>query len=262
MHNWCGPARASMSRASMSRIRSASVAAFLVFAAMVRDSVALRAAAVASSTQQSQHLWSILEDTEQVQAWKTVFGDDGERGEYMDGYSEQAMLDRCVEDYRWRSKFSPELFASQRAKMMSHLYDNQQLWDYVCMVGFADHYVLSVDEDIAKPFDTFQRQKQAQPAETPIFGGVVLRGWDIVDEGGAEAVEKKMCAFKAKGIDYIRLECSLGSPFEIGGAECLPDNSECNRRLCRLAEVARACQRQEMVPLVLLQVHMHVHLCM
>ena len=49
-----------------------------------------------------------------MQAWKTVFGDDGERGEYMDGYSEQAMLHRCVEDYLWRSKYSPELFASER----------------------------------------------------------------------------------------------------------------------------------------------------
>ena len=65
-----------------------------------------------------QRLWQLLEN-EQPAAWKTIFGDVGERGEYMDGYSEQAMFDRCKEDYRWEEKFSPpDVFQSERAKMV------------------------------------------------------------------------------------------------------------------------------------------------
>ena len=202
--------------------------------------------------QPSQRMWQLLEDDERARAWTTIFGAKGERGEYMDGYSEQAMLDRSEEDYKWRSKFLPQSFASQRAKMMSHLYDNAELWDYVSMVGFAEHYVLpSRDDDIAMPFRTFQRQKQLQPAQKPIFSGVILRDWQTTN---TEAVEQKLTAFKEKGIEYIRLECNLGSAHEIGEAAQLMCNEVCCTRLSRLADVAQRCQRHELVPLVLLQV--------
>ena len=81
----------------------------------------------------------------------------------------------------------------------------------------------------------------------PIFGGVVLSSWQSMD---AHAVEVKLDAFKAAGIDYIRLECNLGTVDEIGGPEQLADDP----RFSRLAEVARICQTHEMVPLILLQV--------
>ena len=68
--------------------------------------------------QQPQRLWRILEGKQQTQAWKTIFGDQGERGEYMDGYSEEAMFSRCQEDYKWSSKFAPDAFPSERAKMV------------------------------------------------------------------------------------------------------------------------------------------------
>ena len=222
-------------------------------AALVRGCNGMRRGAyVRAQQQQPPRLWELLEDSER--AWSTIFGPDGERGEYMDGYSEQAMLDRCAEDYQWPSKFSPELFASERAKMMSHLYDNAQLWEYVSMVGFAEHYVLglSCDEDIAKPFDTFRRQQESQPVQQPIFGGVVLRGWQG-DNDSMDAVAHRIAALKEEGIEYIRLECNLGSALEIGGAAQLADNIHCSARLSRLAEVARSCQGQEMVPLILLQ---------
>ena len=48
-----------------------------------------------------------------------MFGESGERGEYMDGYSESAMFDRCEQDYKWAKKFSPDAFLSERAKMVS-----------------------------------------------------------------------------------------------------------------------------------------------
>ena len=129
---------------------------------------------------------------------------------------------------------------------MSHLYDNEQLWKHVCMVGFADHYVVGDNGEMATPFATFQRQKQAQPAEEPIFCGVVLNGWEHDD---AAAVAQRVNAFKDAGIDYIRLECNLGTAHEIGDAAELVNNV----RFVRLAEVAQMCQQQSIVPLVLLQ---------
>ena len=92
---------------------------------------------------------------------------------------------------------------------MSHLYANEQLWTHVCMVGFAEHYVLNHGtgtEDIAKPFDTFQRQKRSRPPEAPIFGGVVLQSWQDDADG---VVEHKVGAFKEAGVDYIRFQ-SMG----------------------------------------------------
>jgi len=199
-------------------------------------------------------MWHILTKEGQVQAWKTIFGHRGERGEYMDGYTEQAMFDRCEQDYKWGKKFMPEEFLTERAMMMAHLYDNRQLYKSVSMVGFAEHYVLGAsvhDEVLAKPFDTFQRHKRSQPADLPIFGGVVLSGWQRLD---LDAVEQKLKAFKEAGVDYVRLECNLGSADEIGDPAQIANNPKVGTRLCRLAEVAHLCQMQEMVPLVLLQV--------
>ena len=132
---------------------------------------------------------------------------------------------------------------------MSHLYANEQLWTHVCMVGFAEHYVLNHGtgtEDIAKPFDTFQRQKRSRPPEAPIFGGVVLQSWQDDADG---VVEHKVGAFKEAGVDYIRFECNLGSVEEIGQPSRLADDP----RFRRLAEVAMICQKHEIVPLILLQ---------
>ena len=138
---------------------------------------------------------------------------------------------------------------------MSHLYDNRQLWKYVSLVGFAEHYVLGLSDgsDIAKPFQTFQRQQNLQTAESPIFSGVVLTGWQDL-EAGRKVAEQKLASLKESGVDYIRLECNLGSADEIGGAAQLVDSRTCSERLRHLAKIAKACQRQEMVPLVLLQV--------
>ena len=208
-----------------------------------------------SSVVTKPRLWQILENRQPAQAWRTIFGDKGERGEYMDGYAEQAMLKRCREDYGYAAKFSPPDFPSERALMMSHLYDNAELYKSVCMVCFAEHYLLGIsDADIAQPFNTFQRHQKLRPAETPIFAGVVFSGWqDEASAGPQKATEQKLVALKERGVDYIRLECNLGSADEIGTPEQLVHNPTCSARLRRLAEVAQACQRQELVPLILLQ---------
>lgn len=200
--------------------------------------------------QPQARMWHVL-DNDPVHAWTLIFGEHGERGEYMDGYSTQAMRERCEQDYKWVKKFSPNAFLAERADMMSHLYDNEKLWTHVSMVGFAEHYVLDADDNIAKPFDTFQRQQQAQPPEKPIFSGVVLAGWQSMDAG---ALETKLCAFKEAGVDYIRLECNLGTASEIGGPSQLVDDPRLAAKFGDLAEVARSCQAQELVPLILLQV--------
>ena len=205
-------------------------------------------AAVTSTVQQSRpRLWHILE--EQPQAWNTIFGASGERGEYMDAYGKQAMLDRCMEDYNWGDKFSTREIPAERAHMMSHLYDNAQLWEYVSMVGFAEHYILDLtdDEDVTQPFAVFQKHQGSQPAEKPIFSGVVFDDWQNV---ASPAAEQKIAAFKEKGIDYIRLHCNFGSADKIGGAAKLAKSP----LLAQLAEVAHICQKQEMVPLVLIMV--------
>ena len=89
-------------------------------------------------------------------------------------------------------------------------------------------------------------------SQRPIFSGVVLTQATV--DAGLEAVEHKVAAFRQRGADYIRLECNLGSAREIGEPAQLVDNVRCSARLRRLAEVARVCQRQSMVPLILLQV--------
>ena len=75
-------------------------------------------AALVPVNDRPQRLWQILEQPDKARTWKTVFGETGERGEYMDGYSEQAMFDRCDQDYKWAKKFSPDDFLSERAKMV------------------------------------------------------------------------------------------------------------------------------------------------
>jgi len=199
-----------------------------------------------------------------VQAFKTIFGESGDRGEYMDGYSRQSMAERCREDYKWEKKFGRDCndFASQRADMMSHLFnDNERLWKHVSMVAFAEHYVLDGDGGdegetlTTKPFDTFHKQKQSQqqPRNDPIFGGVVLSDWQKLS-GERSSIEQKLADFREKGIDYVRLECNFGSADDIGGAAQLGNNPLFGARFDLLAEAAKECQKREMVPLVLIQV--------
>ena len=185
-------------------------------------------------------------------AWKYIFGQNGQRGEYMDGYSAKAMLQRCTDDYKWGNKFSSEDIPSERAKMMSHLYDNNALWEHVCMVAFAEHYVITDCKDISKPYDTFKRQKHSQPDRLPIFSGVAFSNWHMYDEDGTE---QKLKTFKKNGIDYVRLECNLGcSVDDIQAPEQLSNNILFKTRFNQLSSTAKACQEKEMVPLVLLQV--------
>ncbi|CAK0810401.1 unnamed protein product [Prorocentrum cordatum] len=91
----------------------------------------------------------------------------GERGEYMGGCSKRAMASRCAEDYTWERACSPGSFPSERARAMSHLYDNVQLWEHVSTVAFVENYAVDVGlgEDMSKPFETFQRQKNLRPED-------------------------------------------------------------------------------------------------
>ena len=126
-------------------------------------------------------MWQILDTKQTSEAWKIIFGSKGERGEYMDGYSKQAMLERCQEDYKWPETFELSDFVTERAKMMSHLYDNEQLWKYVCMVAFAEYYVLpsSTSDDVVFFVDlvkahlcssALSRRQHASAAPFPAIG--------------------------------------------------------------------------------------------
>jgi len=168
----------------------------------------------------------------------------------MDGYSSNAMEERCVEDYKWATKMGPPSspdasFAAERASMMSYLYDSDELWPHTCMIAFAEHYV--DDDDLRRPFRTVQRRKALQAPDMPVFIGVVLSGWQECDEAG---IESQLAAFRDRGIDYVRLDCNFGAADTIGGASQLAHDP----RFGRLAAAAKACQEQQMVPLVLLQV--------
>ena len=88
------------------------------------------------------------------------------------------MVERCLEDYGWDDTTILNL-EMERANMMAHLYSNPTLYEYTCMVTFAQHYVLSDQTIISKPLQTFLQQKSKQPASLPIFAGVV---WE--DFGG------------------------------------------------------------------------------
>ena len=190
-----------------------------------------------------QSLWKVLGQTDSpAEAFKTVFGQYGDRGEYMDGYSKQAMITRCREDYKWDEDKDDDC-SKERANMISHLYDNERLWEHVNMVAFAEHYVL----DGESPFYTFQKQKQESQQDWPIFGGVVWSGWE-----GKNDDNGKLLSFSRAGIDYVRLECNFGTDDNIGGKDRLSD-SPCRDRFSHLAKSAKACQDLEMVPLILLQ---------
>ena len=194
-------------------------------------------------------------DTPQPHAWRTIFGAQGERGEYMDAYAPSAMIQRCQEDYQWDNHNTD--LAVERATMMSHLYDKHDLWNNVCMVAFAEHYVLTPTNNnidggaLSKPFVTFQRHQTSQQLgkEPPIFGGVVWSDWGSYCDD-----QEKIETFKNRGIDYVRLECNFGTVQDIGRPTELARNPLLQERFHRLAEAAKACQNHEMVPLLLLQV--------
>ena len=212
----------------------------------------------ASAIVGSRSLWRILDEEPVAKAWKIIFGKDGERGEYMDGYTKEDMLQRCTEDYKWTpSIFPKDQLCAERAKMMSHLYDNERLWEYVSMVAFAEHYVLPDEAEdeaasMGRPFETFQTHKvlQSVQGDRPIFSGVILRDW----ESDESSVEQKLKEFQLKGIDYVRFECNFGSARDIDSPSHIATNPNFSQRFEKLAGGAKACQDMEMVPLVLIQV--------
>lgn len=241
-----------------------------------------------SSTTGRRSMWEVMEYEQQKQAsqssstsetspsngaWRVIFGERGERGEYMDGYSEKAMNARCVEDYLWETTpkataTAPSLgeerdesavLASERAKMMAHLYDHGELWKHTCMVAFAEHYVLvdkspsaegTLENSISKPYDTFRHQKASRPMEEPIFAGVVWEDWERDDESSNS--NNKLDRFGEHGIDYVRIHCNLQAITD--PAQLSPGDPATHTCFGRLAAAARECQLRGMVPLVLLQV--------
>ena len=217
---------------------------------------ALTMTAGSSSSSRSSSMWKLLDHSPPC-AWNTIFGrHDGERGEYMDAYSPAAMLQRCQDDYHWdhhHHHHHLQPVAVERATMMSHLYDNEPLWKSVCMVAFAEHYVLTNITNnndgvpLSQPFHTFQRHQASQRVrqQPPIFGGVVWSEWDACEE-------ETLKAYKNQGIDYVRLECNLGTVEDLGRPVDLARH--CHERFRRLAEATKACQEHKMVPLLLLQV--------
>lgn len=195
--------------------------------------------ALALSATPRPSLWKLLEAPD---AWKTVFGENGQRGEYMDGYSSQAMLQRCREDYFWNNDDDDEILLQKRAQMMVDLYDHEPLWTHVCMVAFAEHYVLGGGVE-SQPFRTFYKHQLLQSEESPIFGGVVYRDWQ-------EESNIKLSIFQKIGVDYVRLECNFGTAEDIGS----PENLSKTPKFEQLANVAKTCQSLELVPLILIQV--------
>ena len=155
----------------------------------------------------SSSMFEMLQNNDPAAAFQQIFGEQGYRGEYMDGYSHAAMIERCIDDYNWSLPSSSAL-EEQRIEMMSHLYDDPQLWENTCMVAFAEHYLTS------KAYETFQRQKEIQRQSNidPIFGGVVWDTWQQDDDQQLPAL------YKEKGIDYVRLHCNFGdNGYSIGG---------------------------------------------
>ena len=74
--------------------------------------------AVVKQQQQPGDMWHALGAAQPAQAFKTIFGESGARGEYMDAYAKQAMEDRCMEDYKWATAFKMDAFAAERADMV------------------------------------------------------------------------------------------------------------------------------------------------
>ena len=97
------------------RCHSAALIALFVLVARGCAAALSTVSTTASKQQHPLRLWQALEKETQ-QAWTTIFGQEGECGEYMDGYSEQAMIDRCMQDYMWGSKFAPDAIPSERAR--------------------------------------------------------------------------------------------------------------------------------------------------
>mmetsp|Transcript_21109 Transcript_21109/g.42243 ORF Transcript_21109/g.42243 Transcript_21109/m.42243 type:complete len:396 (-) Transcript_21109:1338-2525(-) len=203
------------------------------------------------STQPSKpvSMWQILNTNPSTTAFQTIFAP-GSRGEYMDGYSKAAMMERCHDDYKWsfleKKDSVPQQVEEERVEMMSHLYENRQLFKYVCMVAFAEHYLMEDDDwNTSKAYETFMRQQEMQPPDESIFGGVVWDTWQQDD--------KLPTLYKEKGIDYVRMHCNFGDGNIIGGAAQLLTPSN-NPLFGKLARAAKECQVNEMVPLILMQV--------
>jgi hypothetical protein len=221
----------------------------------------------------SKSMWEILHTQEPSVAFRTIFGPNGERGEYMDGYSRASMAERCRDDYHWTTTTTiattttttDEKIQEHRASMMSHLYDCEDLWKHVSMVAFAEHYVLTDAKQkqssrqrlLSKPFETFRLQQASRPSDEPIFGGVVYSDWEQQQQQQQQQhdsnIEEKLAHFSQRGIHYIRLECNLGSIKEIGEPSEIGKNKKILHRLSRLARAAKACQQSKLVPVVLLQ---------
>ena len=242
--------------------------------------------ALANPSTTTRSMWKLLEDSGTQQsslspsahAWKTIFGQKGERGEYMDGYSPEAMIERCVEDYHWERETKTEpgtepspsdldaanhSLASRRAAMMAHLYDNDELWKHTSMVAFAEHYVVTGEHSesctFSKPYETFRKQRALRPEDEPIFAGVVWEDWErqpcVDDHGLLQTRSPKPAVFAEHGIDYVRLHCNCGDGEALSDPSQLLGGDERIRTLLgRLAGAARECQQHGMVPLVLLQV--------
>ena len=180
-------------------------------------------------------MWQILTansnlNTNTTTTFQTIFGIDGQRGEYMDGYSQAAMMERCRDDYKWDIEHSET--SKERVKMMSHLYDNKMLYEYVNMVAFAEHYL----HDDNKAYQTFVKYKKLQPLNQPIFAGVVWDNWQQ---------DLQQDDLHLPKMDYVRMHCNL---------EVAPDNDNTYSLYRRLAVAAKKCQIYEMVPVMLIQV--------
>ncbi|CAJ1932740.1 unnamed protein product [Cylindrotheca closterium] len=208
----------------------------------------------------------------------------------MDGYSQQAMTDRCMEDYGWNSLLlesssssssssTTAIIQTERAEMMAHLYSNPELYQYTSMVAFAEHYVLpssspsSSSSSSSKPLQTFlQQQKAKQPFEDPIFAGVVWDDWQMIGDNDHYAnhnkkENNKLSQFRQAGMDYVRIHCNLlgsspststistssstTSTMSISNKSLVVD---CQPLLECLARAAQQCQAHELVPLLLVQV--------
>ena len=212
--------------------------------------------ASSSPTTTSSHrstLWNILETSDGVaQAFSTIFGMNGERGEYMDGYSPEAMLERCLDDYLWTAAVDEDTNTCQRAVMMSHLYRNTELYKYTTMIAFAEHYIFGHPTKpellLTLPYQAFQKFQQKQAStENPIFAGVVWNSWrDSSADTRTEILEK----YKSLGVDYVRLECNFGTAEEIGP----PSNLASSKLLPQLCKCIKLCQRKQLLPIVLIQV--------
>ena len=54
-----------------------------------------------SPNKPSSSMFEMLQKNDPATAFQQIFGKQGYRGEYMDGYSHAAMIERCIDDYNW-----------------------------------------------------------------------------------------------------------------------------------------------------------------